>query len=335
MRILVTGATGFLGTHLCRELRRRGHHLTALGSRQADLTHPDSLSPFASDTYDQIFHLAAWTQAGDFCLRHPGEQWLINQRINTHVLAWWHAHQPQAKLICMGTSCAYDPALPLVEDNYLAGQPIPSLLTYAHTKRMLYVGLLALERQFGLRHLTLVPSTLYGPGYHTDGRQMHFIFDLFRKILDGQRTGNPVVLWGDGHQRRELVFVEDFVRVACDLAPTVDNDLVNVGASGEHTIRHFARLICDQVGYDFDRIQFDPTRHVGARSKRLLTQKLYRLLPNLTLTPLADGLRSTLAWCRDRLVPQTAPTAADQPPTRRPAAAPLPQPRLHALSCRP
>ena len=49
------------------------------------------------------------------------------------------------------------------------------------TKRMLYQGVRALNKQFGMKYLCLVPSTLYGPKYHLDGRQMHFIFDLIRK----------------------------------------------------------------------------------------------------------------------------------------------------------
>ncbi|HQU43124.1 MAG TPA: NAD-dependent epimerase/dehydratase family protein, partial [Pirellulales bacterium] len=115
MRVLVTGGTGFLGTALCAQLAARGDEVVRLGSKNCDLTGPGSLDAFDGKKYDQIFHLAAWTQAGDFCLSHPGEQWLINQRINTNVLDWWQARQPQAKLIAMGTSCAYPPERPLRE----------------------------------------------------------------------------------------------------------------------------------------------------------------------------------------------------------------------------
>ena len=296
MKILVTGATGFLGTALCGRLEQAGHQLVRLNSVNCDLRHASSLEPFSSVSYDQIYHLAAWTQAGDFCLTHPGEQWIINQQINTHVLGWWHKSQPQAKLICMGTSCAYAPGSELVEENYLLGLPIESLFTYAMTKRMLFVGLLALQKQFGLKHLCLVPSTLYGPGYHTDGRQMHFIFDLIRKILRGKLHGEPVVLWGDGHQNRELVYVEDFVSLALRLAGTCDNELINIGAGNELSIRHFARLICEQVGYDFNSIQFDTSRYVGARSKCLSIRKLRGLIPDLQFTPLETGLARTIEW---------------------------------------
>ena len=296
MRILITGATGFLGTALSRRLAADGHELAKAGSANCDLTKPASLERFAQGKFDQIYHLAAWTQAGDFCLHHPGQQWLINQMINTQVLQWWQSLQPQAKLISMGTSCSYDPSKRLTEANYLVGEPIESLYTYAMTKRMLHVGQTALHRQYGLNYLCLVPSTLYGPGYHTDGRQMHFIFDLIRKILDGRDHGKPVILWGDGYQRRELVFVDDFVGAMIQLAEATDNEIVNIGAGEEHTIRQFAALICAQVGYDPGAIQYDTARYVGAKSKCLEVEKLKQLLPDLALTPISEGLRRTIAW---------------------------------------
>ena len=296
MNILVTGATGFLGTNLCSQLEAQGHQLVKLNSKNCDLTEQHSILKYNDKSYDQIYHLAAWTQAGDFCLHHPGEQWIINQQINTHVLAWWKNDQPQAKLICIGTSCAYAPDQKSLEENYLDGTPIESLLTYAMTKRMLYVGLLALQKQFGLKYLCFVPSTLYGPGYHTDGRQMHFIFDLIRKIIRGKLYGEPVVLWGDGHQRREVVFRDDFVRIMLKLNIEHENELINIGAGEEFPIRHFAKVICDMVGYDFNAIQFDLSQYVGAISKCLSTAKLNRLVPDLLMTPLEIGLEKTINW---------------------------------------
>ena len=306
MKILITGATGFLGTNLCSQLQAQGDEIVCLNSKSCDLTQPDSLLNFNDCNYDQIYHLAAWTQAGDFCLHHPGEQWIINQQMNTHILTWWQKYQPQAKFVCMGTSCAYDPDLPLSEENYLTGIPIRSLFTYAMTKRMLYAGLLALNKQYGLKYLCLVPSTLYGPGYHTDGRQMHFVFDLIRKIIRGKLYGESVVLWGDGTQLRELVFVKDFAKIAIQLAATIDNDLINIGAGKEYTIRHFAKLICGEVDYDFNQIEFDTSRYVGARSKCLVVEKLKESLPNFELTPLELGLAKTIKWFwleQEKLVP--------------------------------
>ncbi|MHB8453178.1 MAG: NAD-dependent epimerase/dehydratase family protein [Acidiferrobacterales bacterium] len=296
MKIIVTGSSGFLGTSLCKYLEGEGHEITRLNSRNCDLRKAESLETYSADRYDLLCHLAAWTQAGDFCTKHPGEQWIINQQINTNVLAWWADKQPQAKLVFMGTSCAYASGGDLRESEYMLGEPIDSLYTYAMTKRMLYQGARALSQQFGLRYLCAVPSTLYGAGYHTDGRQMHFIFDLIRKIIRGKEYSEPVVLWGDGHQKRELVLVDDFVRILWELVPNFNNEIFNIGAGEEYSIRTFAEDICKVVGYPREKIQYDTSRYVGARSKCLNIEKIKAVIPNYSMIPLVDGLKKTVQW---------------------------------------
>ena len=308
MNILITGATGFMGRFLTKALEQE-HKVTALSSHNCDLTLACSLEPF-SERYDRIYHLAAWTQAGDFCLRHPGEQWLINQKINTNILSYWQHVQPQAKLICMGTSCSYAPGNQLREQHYLEGTPIDSLYTYAMTKRMLLVGLQALHKQFGLNYLYLIPSTLYGSRYHQDGRQLHFIFDLIRKILDGKEKGLPVVLWGDGHQKRELIHVEDFIDALLYLSDHLSNEIVNVGSGVERSIRDFAMSICDAADFPFDKIEFDESRHVGARSKVLNIEKLKGLYPRFQSRPLEEGIAETVAWFADVRKQQLSETSS-------------------------
>jgi GDP-L-fucose synthase len=298
MKSFVTGASGFLGRHLIPALERSGHQVTGVGSADCDLTLGVCLNAFR-EPYDQIWHLAAWTQAGDFCLRHPGEQWLINQRINTNVLDWWRLRQPQAKLIAMGTSCSYAPGFDLKEGNYLSGDPVPELYAYAMTKRMLLVGLRALAAQYGVQYLYLIPNTLFGPGYHTDGRQLHFIFDLIQKILRGKLFGEPVRLWGDGHQKRELVYVSDFVDAALQLVGRANNDIVNVGSGVEHSIRWYAEKICTLLDYDPSKITYDTSRYTGVRSKQLSIEKLRQVLPDFQTTPIDSALETTLRWFQE------------------------------------
>lgn len=296
MRVLITGGGGFLGQHLQSALSARNYEIVAPSSQDADLRIQGSLARVARGPFDIIFHLAAWTQAGDFCLYHPGEQWIINQQINTNVLEYWHAHQPAAKLVAIGTSCSYEPGTPHSEENFLIGTPIESLFTYGFTKRMLLVGLQALARQYGYRYLMAVPSTLYGTGYHLDGRQMHFIFDLMRKIHAGALRGESVALWGDGHQSRELILVDDFVKALLLLTDRVDNEVVNIGSGVERSIRWYAERLCALSGFDPSAIVYDTSKHVGARSKVLSIDKMKRLLPDVTLTPVEQGLESTYRW---------------------------------------
>jgi GDP-L-fucose synthase len=162
------------------------------------------------------------------------------------------------------------------------------------TKRMLLVGLRAMTAQYGHRWLYVVPSTLFGTGYHEPGRQRHFIFDVIDKVLTAKAGGPPAVLWGDGQQCRELILVDDFVRAARQLAESVDGEIVNIGSGEERSIRWYAEQVCGLVGYDPALIQYDTSKYVGVRSKQLVVHKLRGLLPSFQLTPLAAGLEETV-----------------------------------------
>jgi GDP-L-fucose synthase len=296
MKVLVTGSSGFLGKFLCKKLDERGFEVVRTNSQNGNLLVEDGLKIWNHEKFDQIYHLAAWTQAGDFCLKHPGEQWINNQKINTNMLLWWYNHQPQAKLIFMGTSCSYDCNFPLSEEYYLQGQPIDSLYTYAMTKRMLLCGAMALQKQFGMNYLCIVPSTLYGPEYHLDGRQMHFIFDLIAKIIKAKYYDEEIVLWGDGNQVRELIHVLDFVSALIKLSCIEKNTVINIGSGKGHTINEFAETICNILEISKGRISYDSSRYVGAKCKVLQIDKLRKILPDFAPISLIDGLDSTIKW---------------------------------------
>jgi GDP-L-fucose synthase len=128
---------------------------------------------------------------------------------------------------------------------------------------------------------------------------MHFIFDLIRKILRAKLHGEVVVLWGDGQQKRELIYVSDFVDIAFRISGNISGEVVNVGAGQEYTIKYFAEEICSIIGYDADRIQYDATRYVGAKSKCLDIRKLNSYAPSWKQLSLRDGLQNTISWFMD------------------------------------
>ena len=275
-KIFITGGNGFLGKFLINFLKRKGYKIKSPSSKECDLFDDRSLKKY-KQKYDYIFHLAAWTQAGDFCLKYPGDQWIKNQKINTNILTWWKDKQPQAKLIFIGTSCSYDENGDFKESSYLKGDTIESLYTYAQTKRMLLNGAISLQKQFNLKWLCLVPSTLYGANYHDDGRQMHFIFDIIRKIILGKKKGHKVKLWGNGEQKREIIHVNDFIKCMYYLR-NVKNQVINIGSKKEYSIKNFAKIICDYVGYDFGKIVFDKNKYVGSKGKKLNITKIQKYI---------------------------------------------------------
>ena len=299
MNILITGSTGFLGNFLSSHLDE-SNQITNLNSHNCNLYYENILNQYNKNNYDVIFHLAAWTQAGDFCLRYPGDQWVNNQKINTNLLSWWKAKQPKAKLVIIGTSCVYDENLELIEDNYMKGEPTKSLYTYAMTKKMLLQGARSLAEQYDMNYICFVPSTLYGPNYHTDGRQMHFIFDLIRKIIRGKELHEPVVLWGDGYQKREIIYVNDFILNMLALLKKYNNEIFNIGSGIGYSIREYANIICKIINYDSNKIKYDINKYVGVRSKILNIKKVSTALGSEYMNiNMKIGLENTIKWFYD------------------------------------
>jgi GDP-L-fucose synthase len=299
-KVLITGSSGFLGKKLVETLLAKGIEVVCVNSKNADLTLGASLQNAVQnpERFDYIFHLAAWTQAGTFCDTHRGIQWIVNQQINTNVLAWWQQYAPQAKMVTFGTSASYALENELIETKYMDGQPYDKFMAYAMCKRMLLTGVECLHKQYGLQYLYLIPSTIYGANYHTDGRQMHFIYDLVRKIMRGKLYNEPVVLWGDGEQRRELIDIDNFIEIMLALNNKAANDIYNLGGGIDYSIKDFAKIICDKVGYDFNNIQYDTTQYVGAKSKILNVEKYRSIVPTteVAILDLETGIQKVIEW---------------------------------------
>ena len=161
---------------------------------------------------------------------------------------------------------------------------------------MLYYGCKSLEKQYSMEYLHVVPSTLYGSGYHQDGRQMHFIFDLIRKILRGRDLGEEVELWGDGFQKREIVHVKDFLNNLQCLVSNGATGTFNLGTGTEHSIRSFAEIISEVCGFDFKKIKFNESKYVGARSKVLDVNKARAFIGNYSERSLIEGISEVVEW---------------------------------------
>ena len=183
MKILITGGSGFVGNSLYSKLFSEKNKIISLSSKDFDMRFQNNFKKLKKIKFDKIFHLAAWTQAGDFSMKNPGLQWVNNQLINTNLLNWWQSEQPKAKLISIGSSCVYPSGKNLMEKDYIKGMPREEFLAYGMSKKMLHIGKLSLSQQFKLKYLSVVSSTLYGPNYPILDRTPHFIIDIIKKIL--------------------------------------------------------------------------------------------------------------------------------------------------------
>jgi GDP-L-fucose synthase len=282
--IFITGSNGYLGKHLVKKLSDYDVNIIK-NTDDLTLGQPEILN------CDIIIHLANCTKAGTYCLTHKADQWLDHQLMHTNMLNYWLNYNKKAKFVAFGTSCAYDPALyNKIEDMYLLGQPDKDLYVYAMTKRMLLIGLQALNHQHNMNYLYFVPSTLYGPNFSED--DSHFIFDVIKKIINAKQTGDKVVLWGDGYQKRELVYIDDAVDLIVSNIFTKSNEVINICSGKEYTIREYAKIICRIIDYDFEKIIFDTSKFMGVRSKVLNNTKNL----DFNFTPIEQGIKNTIQY---------------------------------------
>tara|TARA_R110001592_G_scaffold58833_3_gene178411 strand:+ start:2090 stop:2977 length:888 start_codon:yes stop_codon:yes gene_type:complete len=285
-KVLITGNTGYLGRFLVEEMES-DYQLFFSNSKENNLLEND-LSALEEVELDFIFHCAVKTAAGGYCQQHPGEQFITNQKMNNNILEFWQKHQSQAKFVTFGSSCSYNDNAVKSEENYLEGTPETGYEVYGMIKRMLLVGLRAFEAEYDMQYSFFIPSTLYGENY--DFHDRHFIYDLIKKICLAKHKGQePVVLWGTGDQRRELIYVRDAVRVILNKI-CQEERMINLSTGLDYSIKDYARAICDLVDYDFNKITFDTTKFVGAKEKKIYNDKI----KDESFTDLKDGLRKTV-----------------------------------------
>jgi len=142
-----------------------------------------------------------------------------------------------------------------------------------------------------------IPSTLYGEEF--DISDSHFIFDLIKKIYSGKFHNTKVELWGDGYQKRELIYVNDAIDIMIKTL-NYENEILNLGSGNDNTIREFAKTICDYLNYDENKIYYDLTKYVGVRSKKIDVTKIKSFVPEMNFTDLTEGIKKTINYYKSK-----------------------------------
>ena len=110
-----------------------------------------------------------------------------------------------------------------------------------------------------------------------------------KKICNAKYNNETAVLWGDGYQKRELIYVKDAVNILLEKLP-IDNEIINLSSGQPHSMRKYASTICNLIDYDFSKIEFDTTKPVGAREKKFIINKL----KNTVFTNIEEGIQDVI-----------------------------------------
>ncbi|MDB6112521.1 MAG: nucleoside-diphosphate-sugar epimerase [Pedosphaera sp.] len=297
--MLITGGTGFVGKHLQAELTRRGVEHHAFSSKQYDLTiREQAEAVFAAHSKASVIvHMACYQAAGEFPARHTAEQFHVNNLIHLNVLESWRKFAPQAKLIAVGSSCAY-PSKPgaLTEDRFMDGEIHGSVYSYAFTKRLLFTGMTAYNDQYKLNGTYLIPATMYGEHDDFHPETAHVSGALVGRFVKAVKENQPSVeIWGDGTQVRDIMYVQDFIGALLHLIPQCDRDIINVGPGRGTSIKDLAFAISRAAGYGGELV-FNASRYVGVKEKFIETGKFVQKYQGSVSNELAPGIQRTVDW---------------------------------------
>ncbi|HVM05485.1 MAG TPA: UDP-glucuronic acid decarboxylase family protein [Acidimicrobiales bacterium] len=266
MRVVVAGAAGFLGSHLCDRLVERGDEVVGvdnlLTGRLANLDHlfgherftflHHNVSEFVhvAGPVDAVLHFASPASPADF-ERMPIQILKVGSRGTHHLLGL--AKDKGARFFLASTSEVYgDPLVhPQPEDYWGNVNPIGPRGVYDEAKRFAEAMTMAYHRYHGVDVRIVRIFNTYGPRMRPDDGRAVSNF-LVQALL-----GKPLTVYGDGSQTRSFCFVDDEVRGFLGLLGSDHVGPVNVGNPGEYTVLQLAQLAVEVTG-STSEIVFEP-----------------------------------------------------------------------------
>ena len=306
MRHLISGAAGFIGSHLCDRLLGAGDTVVALdnlitGSRR-NLAHLadnngfrfiefDVTQPVTVDgPFDQVWHLASLASPREY-LEHPIETLESGSTGTRNMLEI--ARRDRARFLLTSTSECYGDPLehPQVETYWGNVNPVGMRSCYDESKRYAEALTMAYHRTFGVRSNIARIFNTYGPRMAlNDGR-------VVPAFLDQALRSQPLTIFGDGSQTRSFCYVSDLVDGLIRLSQSDERYPVNLGNPMELTILDFAEAIRLLMGSNLDLV-FEPLPADDPRKRRPDISKAKKLLAWEPKVQLEAGLRETVEYFR-------------------------------------
>jgi UDP-glucose 4-epimerase len=304
-RVLVTGAAGFIGSHVCRNLLKQGHQVVGLddlsggfsdyvpaGVKFVEGSITDAAlveQLFAGNKFEHVFHLAAYAAEGlshfikrfNYTNNLLGSVNLINASVNHGVKCFVFT----SSIAVYGRN-----QLPMTEDA--VPQPEDP---YGIAKYAVELDLKETHEMFGMNHVIFRPHNVYGEFQNIGDRYRNVIGIFMNQIMQGQ----PMTIFGDGKQTRAFSYIDDVAPViAASIArPESYNQVFNVGADKPYSVNELATVVAKAMGAKSDIKRLDARNEVvHAYSAHEKVRKYFGdLIKNV---PLEEGVAKMAAWAK-------------------------------------
>lgn len=298
-KILVTGAHGFLGKHLVKNLLEKRKipqkNLSLPTFKGADLRKWKNCQKAVAGQ-DIVIHLAAVTGDVEFHKIHPGQIFYDNIIMGVQLMEAARLAGVK-KFIGIGSVTAYPETAPtpFQEDHFWSGYPAKIHAPYSFAKKMLLIQGQAYREEYGFNAVHLLLTSVYGPGTSPQGG--YVISSVIKKIQKAKKEGkNFIEVWGTGRPIRDFLYVEDAVEGIISATEKYDKpEPVNIGSGIEISTKDLVQLICKLMNFK-GRVLWDKTKPDSQLKRTINISRAKKEFSFTASTPLEVGLKKTIEW---------------------------------------
>lgn len=294
MKVVVTGAGGFIGRKVFSQLEKAGHE--AIKSF-VDLTvEPSRYAPWLGA--DAVIHCAGFVGGIALNQERPADLMDLNLRFLMNSLSI--AYRSEIKrFVNLGSVCSYPDIRSM--DRSLApvylwdGRPEESNAPYGIAKRVGLELVDSYRKQYGMIGNNLILANVYGPGAR-GSHSSHIIPAMAEKLLNAVETGaQEVEAWGTGDAVREFLYVDDAAKAVVTLGLLNEFQApVNIGSGQVFRIRDIVSKLAEITGFKGE-VRWDESKPDSRTVRRLDTSDLART-GFAVATSMDDGLRKTVEY---------------------------------------